>query len=210
MANCEPTTDPAEVPNIKSAPERSRPASASPASMPDSQAIPTGPPPPKTNAFLGMAGSVRIKSLGQLDARASRIENERNFHPSELRHFAIRQIEWHALSLQVLAESFQACNLESNVVERAPLRRGRRGIGFAEIHFATGQHGRFVITAFSGFSAECSHIPGSQTVCIGGDHMDVMESDGRVQRSIFGELYPHFFGKFRDKLFLRGPVDRKG
>src|SRR5579872_1592206 len=47
-----PTNAPADVPTIKSAVDTSTPRSANPASSPDSHAIPTGPPPPKTSAFV--------------------------------------------------------------------------------------------------------------------------------------------------------------
>ncbi len=47
---CAPTTEPAEVPTTRSAPLRSVPAAASPASRPISQAMPVIPPPPSTRA----------------------------------------------------------------------------------------------------------------------------------------------------------------
>ena len=49
------STEPAEVPTKRSAVVRSMPASASPAIMPSSQAIPVTPPPPNTKALLAMA-----------------------------------------------------------------------------------------------------------------------------------------------------------
>src|SRR5260370_13175189 len=50
LARRAPTIAPAEVPRIRSAPDKSMPFSVSPAIIPDSQASPTGPPPPRTNA----------------------------------------------------------------------------------------------------------------------------------------------------------------
>ena len=49
---CAPTTEPADVPTTTSASVRSRPARASPARMPSSQAMPVMPPPPRTSAVL--------------------------------------------------------------------------------------------------------------------------------------------------------------
>src|SRR6266511_4370980 len=51
LATCAPTTEPAEVPTMRSAVDRSAPASARPASIPNSQTIPVTPPPPRANAL---------------------------------------------------------------------------------------------------------------------------------------------------------------
>nr|BFE88332.1 hypothetical protein GCM10020093_109330 [Planobispora longispora] len=47
-----PTTDPAEVPTIRSATPRSRPARRRPVRTPASHAIPATPPPPSTSALV--------------------------------------------------------------------------------------------------------------------------------------------------------------
>ena len=52
LANWVPTTEPAEVPTTRSAPDRWTPSAASPASMPISQPTPVIPPPPNTSALL--------------------------------------------------------------------------------------------------------------------------------------------------------------
>src|SRR5271165_2950998 len=50
LARRAPTIAPAEVPTIRSAPDKSTLFSISPAITPDSQASPTGPPPPRISA----------------------------------------------------------------------------------------------------------------------------------------------------------------
>ena len=55
-----PTNDPADVPITTSAPVRSTPASASPASIPNFHAIPVTPPPPHTSALPPMRTSAKV------------------------------------------------------------------------------------------------------------------------------------------------------
>jgi len=67
---CAPTTEPAEVPMIRSASVTPMPTSWRPKRRPISQAIPVVPPPPRTSAFVGWGlrqlNSWGMQSLGSV------------------------------------------------------------------------------------------------------------------------------------------------
>ncbi len=201
--------DPAEVPRMKSASERSSPASANPARIPDSHATKTGPPPPNTSARVGMEAQCVFRPSVELDARAHRIQDERDLQAAELRHLAISHIERHALSLQVLAECVQPFDLETDVVERTAFRRRGRGVGLAKIHFAARHERGQKVAALAWLRAKGLDVPGAEAVYIGSGDMDVVKRDRHLQGRVLGELDAHLFGKFRDELLLFRAIDGK-
>jgi len=92
-----PTTEPADVPTIRSAAARSMPRSASPAIRPVSQAMPVTPPPPRTSARLPMTyfcpnpepgGGGMTENSRNLAARGPVVVRRRGVHPD----VAVRQI----------------------------------------------------------------------------------------------------------------------
>src|SRR5437773_4340503 len=95
----------------------------------------TGLPPFTRCDAAQMASSILVVALGQLDIHAGWIGDVCDVE-ADGGNISKRDVELHAASLELLAEGFQICDLEADVIDRPAFRGdgGRRGRREREVH----------------------------------------------------------------------------